>query len=169
MESKLPHKKFWWLTDEEIQNLDVKTFDSDGSTGLIIQCDLKYPMEIHDKHRYYPLAPEQLNITEEMLSPYALEFLIKHKIKYKTQTRLAPNLYDKYYYTLHIKNLQFYLEQGLELVKIHSVIAFHQSAWLRPFIQFNIQKRRAAKTEFLSARYKLVCNSNFGRHFVCSI
>ena len=159
---KLPHSDFHWLTHEEIQQIDIENFNSDGSVGLILQCDLQYPNHLHDKHKYYPLAPESLSITYDMLSPHALNFLEKNKAKFSTQTRLVGSVKDKIAYTLHIKNLQFYLKEGLTVTKIHRVIGFHQSAWLKPFIDFNINKRREAKTEFLSALYKLVCNSVFG-------
>ena len=36
----------------------------------ILEVDLKYPGELHYLHNDYPLAPEKLEITDDMLSKY---------------------------------------------------------------------------------------------------
>ena len=43
-----------------------------------------------------------------------------------------------------MKNLQFYLRLGLKLKK-HCVLDFNQSQWLKPYVEFNIQKRIEAE------------------------
>ena len=53
-----------------------------------------------------------------MLSPLQKKF---PKQQQKTCTKLAPNLYDKKNYVVHHRNLKFYLEQGMEITKIHKV------------------------------------------------
>ena len=40
-------------------------------TGYIVEVDLLYPSYLHEAHNSFPLAPEQLVITEDFLSPYA--------------------------------------------------------------------------------------------------
>lgn len=163
--SKLPHRDFRWLSQDEIESLDVENFNADEDVGLILEVDLSYPDHLHDKHKYYPMAPDNISITEDMLSPYAKTFLSNNTDvqKFHPQTRLAPNLYDKPYYVVHIRNLQFYLKHGLELKKVRRVISFYQSMWLKTFIDFNIQKRRLSQTSFDSLLYKLICNSVFGK------
>ena len=49
----------------------INSIPSDSSTGYILECDLSYPPELHDLHADYPMAPEHLEITEDMLSPYS--------------------------------------------------------------------------------------------------
>ena len=59
---------------KKIDRYDTKCLNcvpSDSSTGYILECDLSYPPELHDLHADYPMEPEHLEITEDMLSPYS--------------------------------------------------------------------------------------------------
>ena len=53
--------------------------------------------------------------------------------------KLVPNLYDKRNYVIHIGALDQALKHGLILEKIHFVIEFDQSAWMKPYIDLNTQ------------------------------
>ena len=45
--------------------------------------------------------------------------------------KLVPNLFDKEQYVIHYENIQLYLRLGLKLKKIHCVLEFNQSQWLK--------------------------------------
>ena len=45
-------------------------YKKDSEKGSISGVDLEYPQELHDVHNSYPLAPEKMNVTKEMFSPY---------------------------------------------------------------------------------------------------
>ena len=45
--------------------------------------------------------------------------------------KLVPNLFDKKNYVDHFRNIKFYLAQGLKLIKIHTILQFEQSQWLK--------------------------------------
>lgn len=72
-----------------------------------------------------------------------------------------PNLGSKTKYVVHYRNLKYYLSHGLQLTKIHRVISFTQSSWLQPYIKFNTQMRRVAKTTFEKDLFKLLNNAVF--------
>ena len=158
MSQKLPVGKFKWG--------DEKTFDMNnysGEKGCIIECDLEYPENLHDEHNMYPLAPEKILVEKDMLSPYCNEILDEFKIQKNTCKKLIPNLMNKQKYVLHYKNLQLYLDLGMKLKKIHRVLEFKQTTWLKDYIDFNTQKRKNAANAFEKDFFKLMNNSVFGK------
>ena len=60
MSQPLPVKECKWVSPDEIDILNVR---KDSKRGYIIEVDLKYPKELHDKHNLYPLAPEHVQVT----------------------------------------------------------------------------------------------------------
>ena len=102
--------------------------------------DLEYPAELHDIHNDYPLAPEKIHITRDMLSPYQRDnFPETHGCE-----KLVPNIRDKVKYVLHYRNLKQYLQLGMKVTTIHRVIKFRQASWLKSYINLNIYKRKEA-------------------------
>lgn len=162
MTQKLPISDFKWVTDTDSNRLI--NFDPNGDYGLYVECDLHYPKELHDLHNNYPLAVESRSILKSELSPYQLNQLTTHKEGHSEKLKkLVPNLYDKKNYICHIKNLQYYLKKGLTLTKIHRVLKFKQSAWLKPYIDFNTTQRTLSKNDFEKDLYKLMNNAVFGK------
>ena len=56
--------------------------------------------------------------------------------------KLVLNVMDKKKDVLHISALKFYLQHGLRFKKVHKKISFKQTNFLKPFIEFNTEKRR---------------------------
>jgi len=117
----------------------------DSPVGLIVDCDLEYPSHLHDAHSDYPLAPEHLTVSPEMLSPFVSDLLGQG---WRPAEKLIPNLYSKTHYVTHYHNLQYYVKQGLVLNKIHRVLSFVQRPWLKSWIDFCTTQRKNAKTDF---------------------
>ena len=65
------------------------------------------------------------------MSDYYKKFSDKYEIKVGDVMKLIPNLGDKTNYVLHYKNLQFYLSLGMKLTKIHRVLKFKKSDWMK--------------------------------------
>ena len=157
MASRLPVNNFKFIDDP--QNFDVNSIPDDSPVGYVIECDLIYPPELHDSHNCYPLALESLIITENLLSTYCKSFGQKHV----ECRKLVHNLMNKTKYVVHYQNLKFYLEKGMKLSKIHRVLEFTQSAWMKPSIDFNTKKRQEAKSKVDQEKFKLTVNSLFGK------
>eukprot|EP00111_Clytia_hemisphaerica_P012200 TCONS_00035812-protein len=133
---------------------------------LILFFFTDYPQHLHDLHTDYPLAPERIQVTPDMLSPEQLRLLDADsldKVKLPKIKKLIPNLFNKRNYTVHYRNPKFYLAQGLVLTKIHRVISFEQSPWLKKYIDLNTYRRSLARNDFEKDFFKLMNNSCFGK------
>ena len=67
---------------------------------------------------------------------------------------------------IHYENLKLYFRLGLKLKKIYRVLEFNQSQWLKPYIEFNTQKRIEAEKKNDKdgkALYKLINNAIYGK------
>ena len=109
--------------------------------GYILEADLEYPNELHNLYNDYPLAPEKLEITQNMLSKYCSDIANKYGIKIGGVNKLVPNLGNKSKYVVHYRNLQLYLSLGMKLTKVHRILGFKQSDWLKKYIDFNTDKK----------------------------
>ena len=63
--------------------------------GCFLEVDLKYPDELHELHSDYPLAPEKLIVSSDMLSKYRKKIADKYEIKVVDVKKLIPNLVTK--------------------------------------------------------------------------
>ena len=144
MGQPLPTGGFKWVND-------VRRFTSEktgrlakhGSKGYLLEVDVKYPKELHGLHNDLPFMCEKMKI---------------NKVE-----KLVPNLHDKKKYVIHIRALDQALKHGLILEKVHRVIEFEQSAWLKPYIDFNTKLKTQAKNEFEKDFFKLANNAVFGK------
>jgi len=143
MSDLLPFRGFKWVDGSEITVDMIKNYDEKSKNGMVLEVDLEYPSELHDKHNDYPLAPVRM--------------------KLGNCEKLCGTLEDKKDYIVHIKNLKFYLEQGMKITKIHRAISFEQSDWLKEWIDFNTDKRKVAKNDFEKDYFKLMNNAVFGK------
>jgi hypothetical protein len=165
MSKYLPYSDFNWC---EITKNEILNYDEKSDTGYFLEVDLEYPKELHDKHNDYPLAPELMTVKADMLSSTSKDIYMKYNDHHKyihdeTVGKLILNLNDKNKYVLHINNLKYYLEQGLILKKIHRCVSFKQKQWLKPWIDFNTDKRANASNDFQKDLFKLMNNAVFGK------
>ena len=166
MSSFLIYGGFKWL--KNIDNFDVNWVSEcnsieNSSAGYIIEVDLEYPDELHVLHNDYPLAPEKLAIPYDTLSDYSKKIADEYGIKVGDVMKLILNLGDKTKYIVHYKNLQLYLPLGMKLIKIHRVLKFKQSDWMKKYIHFNTEKRTNAAKSFGEDYFKFMINSVYGK------
>ena len=164
MSKYLPYGEFKWL--KNVDELDIMSINEKSDVGYILEVDLKYPKELHILHNDYPLAPEKLTVTNDMLSKYCKSIADKYEIKVGDIKKLIPNLGNKTKYVLHYKNLQFYLSLAMKLTKIHRVLQFKQRDWMKKYIDFNTKKRMCATNDFEKDFFKLMINSVYGKTMV---
>ena len=119
----------------------MNKYTSTSSKGCVLEVDLEYPNELRKLHNGYFLASDKIEIKREMLPEYQLNIAYLYNIPTGNVKKLVPTLFDKENYVLHFENLKQYLRLGLKLKKIQHVLEFNQSQWLKPYIEFNTQKK----------------------------
>jgi hypothetical protein len=133
----LPQRDFQWVEEEtERERIlrDLPSMDINGSTGFVVEVDLKIPSHLHDLCDDLPLAPEKAKVPKEWLTPYMVD-LLGEKRFYSSEKLLLTHL-PKEHYIIHFALLKFYLEMGATITKIHRMITFQQSAFFEPYISF---------------------------------
>ncbi|XP_070526950.1 uncharacterized protein [Cardiocondyla obscurior] len=139
----LPYADFQYVDDAS--NFDVINVPLDSPDGYILEIDLEYPQKLHDEHVDLPFCPT------------------RDKPPGKRQDKLLATLCDKKRYIIHYRNLQQCIRHGLHVTKIHRVLQFKQSPWLRVYIELNTKFRTLAKNDFEKNLYKLMNNAVFGK------
>lgn len=151
---KLPHSNIKW---EETVDLHA---DCSGDKGYIVEVDKYLPDEFHDSCKEYPGAPEAMEVPVDWYSPLQMMTSITKKSQ---GVKLVPNLHKKERYVVHLETLQQYMKQGWVVTKVHRAVSFTQRTWMKPYIEYCIDKRAASKTDFHKDFWKLLCNAVFGK------
>ena len=95
MSQYLPYSEFKWLNKKEISRFCLNSISENSFVGYILEVDFKYPDKLHNLHNDYPLAPEKLEITQNVLSKYCSDITNKSGIKIGGVNKLVPNLRNK--------------------------------------------------------------------------
>ena len=162
MVQPLPHSDIKFVDDITLEKI-LNTPD-DSEIGYMVECDIEFPEELHDKFRQFPPAPESCRPKQEWMTPFQTELMNKVNAKLNSN-KLVPHLFKHNDYVLHYRNFKYIIELGA-IVTLKRVVSFKQSCWMKPFIEFNNNHRTIAKTEkneFKVGLFKLLSNSVFGK------
>ena len=77
MSEYLPYERFKWL--KNIDKFDVMSICENSLIGYFLEIDVEYSDKLHELHNDYPLAPEKLAVSSDMLSKYCKKLLINMK------------------------------------------------------------------------------------------
>jgi hypothetical protein len=158
----LPKSNFEWLTKEELQNLSIENIPDDSEWGYTLEVDLHYPDYLHEAHSDYPLCPETITPSDEMLSPYCKDLKEKFNCG-QFHEKLIPHLGHRYKYKIYYSTLKLCLQLGMVITKIHRGIKYKQSPWLKSYIVYNTRKRMASTNSFEKDFFKLKNNAVYGK------
>ena len=137
---------------------------AEGYEGCFIECTLDYPVTLHDLHADYLLAPWKTNITYDKLSPYAWFLYDMHSLKNTLNSKKMFMTFERRsFYILHYRNFQLYVKLGMEVVAIHSALAFHQAPFMKSYVELNSAKMAKTINKFDTDFYKLAMNSLFSK------
>ena len=143
MSKSLPMGRFEWVDPVKF-NLDI--YDDNSCRGCVLEVDLEYLKELHELHNDYPWASSKLKIADDskiyicIVKKLVLTSLTKKSMSFITET------------------FNFQLSTRIKYEKVHCVLKFDQSKWLKPYIQFNTQNRIEA--EKMVARWKYILQIN---------
>jgi len=109
MSQSLPYKD---LEFEEHKKLEavLETAD-DAEIGYIVECDISFPVELHDRFKEFPPCPEDLLPELDWFSDYqkmvgeTTNIIRKNKI-YSGTNKLIPHLMEHKNYVIHYRNLK---------------------------------------------------------------
>ena len=145
---------YWW---EMIQQLLTHRFGWEKVNVLLLE-------EIVKKRQdgvYF--RGQRTCLIELHKSHNKLPFLAEW-IKIGNVEKLDPNLKDKMTYKVHIKNVNQSLRHDRKFnKKVHWVICFEQSSWMRRLLIINTKLRTAAKNESEKAFFNLLNNRVFSK------
>lgn len=172
MSQCLPTGDYKWLDklqEKHFTRTHILSLTEDQPVGYFLEVDLHIPEHLHDYFKDYPVAPVKRQVRTTELSKYAKELLIRfdenNELRHDEKTvKLLCTLEDKSNYRLHYRILQLYLHLGVELKKVHRILSFNQSAWMKGYIDANNLRRSASgMTEFERDLYKLFNNTAYGK------
>ena len=117
MSQPLPYKNFKWSNDLTLDKIQ---------TG-IYEVDISIPENLHYKFKDYLSCPEINSISENNLSEYQKYLNNRLNIKYNEKDKkLILDLSTKKNYKVYYKNLEYYMQLGIKIDKVHKILAFDE-------------------------------------------
>ena len=103
----------------------LRVNNEENDKGYFMEVEVQYLEKSHELHNDLPFIPETLKI--------------------ENVEKFVTNLHDKAEYVIQIRNLKHALNHELVLKKVHKLIKFNQTAWLKPYIDMNTKLKQKTK------------------------
>lgn len=139
----LPTGNFKW--EDHPEKVDWSNLPADSPFGYILECDVDVPASVHDKLNDLPPLPEKT------VPPNG------------TVQKLMATLNKKERYIAHYRTFQQAQKLGLRITKVHRVLKFSQSPWMKRYIDFNSNLRSKSSNDFSKSFFKLMNNAVYGK------
>ena len=136
----LPLKDFELVDDISLD--EILQTEDEGDIGFMVEVDLEYPDELHDKHADYLLVLDKEPIDPLELSDFQTSLKNALELTASKTNKLRQTFHPKRKYVVHYRNLKFYVNNGIKTTKVHQVVKFRKSKWLSSYIALNTQKRQ---------------------------
>ena len=171
MSQAMPDGDFEWLSESEcremehrlINEVDREIFSKNRS--YILEVDLEYPEELHERDEDYPMAPELMTIEAKMTGQKQHELRTQYFGAACPFTRkLVCSFLPKNHYVVLGQLLVFYIDRGMRLLRVHRAIRFPSSPYVAGYIANNTAKRQQYKHDDVKKSfYKLMNNAPYGK------
>jgi len=152
----LPVGNFRFLSEDEMQSFDVSRVSSDSPVGYVLEVDLIYPVGLHA----YPLAPEQVEIVDDMISP-TLRICAprnRHASRARVEAGLQFARQDAVRDALQVLEALSRARVGANPHRRIRSTALHEAVH-----RICNEQRKKATTDFESGLFKLFANNLYGK------
>ena len=139
--------------------------NEENKTSFILEVDLQYPTELHERDDDYQPAPKVMTIEPEITGEKQHNLRSHYSVAACPYSRkLICSFLPKRHYLVLSQLLCFYLNHGMILIKVHRAIRFKSSPFVASYIAINTAKRQQYKHEDVkTAFYKLMNNAPYGK------
>ena len=141
-----------------------------GDKGFCARVNLHYSPELKEYTDSFPFAPDHVFVNDQyfdesgQLYPFLKEWSrVNGGATMKPFKGLVGTLQDKREYCVHWRLLEWYMDHGLEVSKIHNIVTFSEGDVLKSYPQKNIALRNQYSDEFHKWLFKLMSNAVFGK------
>ena len=163
MMQALPQDNFKWLADNQREAF-VKKLTKENPTipkvtgkGFIAEVDIELPPHLWDKLNEFPLAPENRVVHSNELSQIQVDQYQKVYQKmcqknspeetFKSGKKLIADLHPKNKFIIHHEYLKLLLEMGYKITKVHRVMTFCETRFMKDWIALCTKSRAKARNE----------------------
>ncbi|CAL8144489.1 unnamed protein product [Orchesella dallaii] len=173
LSSELPIGGYKWLSTGQIEKINknctehLKKLQEMKDYGEFLEVCIEYPEEMHDKFNSFPPVPFKRTIDESEVSCIQQELgnqLGVGKSAWKCQ-KMVADLMPKTI-ICHYRVLKTWVDLGVKITRVVSGLSFIEKAWMKPYIQFNTDKRAQAKSKFQINIRKFLNNSLYGKQIM---